>query len=346
MKSSDSATLDWLDSQSLDSSDLRALCFVAQQAATLATTPWAAFTRALGLTESQAKTRAAHLEKAGLCIRTVVEDPTRKGPKEIGSRYQLTTLGEQLLARLAKAFPEAVGPRFRETEQGRAGVARGLVPPTLSATPSSPSRVEPIQLHQLQRSDQDLLAKLPSALKSVVADALRTGSPMKFDSVAITAERRQLLERLLSDMRLRTTKATDAAKPVSAIAYLSPAAPALDEATGSLTRVPAAPVGEGRAACVPVIPEAKHYASVASLVLAEVRERKAYEPLRARTHQVTSVLPEIVWACVHGALADYGDRLKRVRVALRLVAEGRWSKPHGMSPAFGQDFTQNIRMAA
>lgn len=82
----------------------------------------------------------------------------------------------------------------------------------------------------------------------------------------------------------------------------------------------------------------------ADLVMHEaaVRYRKV---LRDPGRFVSETLPQVLWAITKGSLADYGSPIKRIRVALSLVWNGRWGCPRGFDTDFGDRFSQSVRVS-
>jgi hypothetical protein len=84
--------------------------------------------------------------------------------------------------------------------------------------------------------------------------------------------------------------------------------------------------GEGEGAAV----------TLARLAMQEAQRR---HPELARTPTFAGqLLPELVWASMKGVLADYGEPLRRVRTALRLMSERRWTTPRHMPKSFVSEF--------
>lgn len=343
-----SPSLDWLASRGLDASDLQALAFIEARRGSI--TPWAAFTRVLGLTESQAKTRAGHLERAGLCVREVVEDPSRRGPKEVGSRYRVTGLGRAVLERLERAWPEAFAATPRPAAAGRVGVPETTASP--SRAPVGPDvRDAPrrLTLDQLRPADRQRITSFPFRLRNLVVAALSEGrAPDVAAALALGLTRAQAdaLTAFIRDAQARAGQGRATVQVASTkaedVVAAAPAAPAVVDAA----IVPAASLPDGAPRAKATIAEASTYADVANLVLAEVSARASYAPLRSTPSKVVAALPQIVWACVHGSLTDYGPLLKRVRTALKLLVHGRWSVPKGMYPAFAGDFSRTVQLVA
>lgn len=349
-----SPSLDWLASRGLDASDLQALVFIASRRGGI--TPWAAFTRVLGLTESQAKTRAAHLERAELCVREVVEDPTRRGPKEVGSRYAVTALGHDLLDRLQRAWPEVVRvgpPGAVENGATRARLAVVKTPSAPAARdvgPTHPSTRQPLTLEQLRPGDRQRIGTFPFRLRNLVTSALRDArelEPREVEQLGLTPDQARDLKVMLDQIRSRAGEGASRTPNLVQTTVSVITLPKQDGAPAAdVELVPAASLPEGVPRAKAAIVEASTYADMANLVLAEVSARASYAPLRSTPSRVQSALPQIVWACVHGSLTDYGPPLKRVRTALKLLAQGRWSVPKGMYPAFPGDFHRTVRLAA
>ncbi len=76
--------------------------------------------------------------------------------------------------------------------------------------------------------------------------------------------------------------------------------------------------------------------SLARLALSEAQRR--HPELVSTPSFAERLLPELVWASMKGVLADYGEPLRRVRTALRLMSERRWTTPRHMPPAFASSF--------
>ncbi|MCZ8158452.1 MAG: hypothetical protein O9256_00915 [Rhizobiaceae bacterium] len=79
--------------------------------------------------------------------------------------------------------------------------------------------------------------------------------------------------------------------------------------------------------------------AVMALVRLAVTEAQSRHPdlVQAATF-AERLLPELVWASMKGVLADYGEPLRRVRTALRLMSEHRWTTPRHMPPSFVSQF--------
>lgn len=76
--------------------------------------------------------------------------------------------------------------------------------------------------------------------------------------------------------------------------------------------------------------------ALARLAVTEAKSRHP-ELVQAATF-AERLLPELVWASMKGVLADYGEPLRRVRTALRLMSEHRWTTPRHMPPSFASEF--------
>lgn len=76
--------------------------------------------------------------------------------------------------------------------------------------------------------------------------------------------------------------------------------------------------------------------AIARLALSEAQRR--HPELAQAPSFAGQLLPELVWASMKGVLADYGEPLRRVRTALRLMSQKRWTTPRYMPPAFASQF--------
>lgn len=79
--------------------------------------------------------------------------------------------------------------------------------------------------------------------------------------------------------------------------------------------------------------------AVIALAQLAVNEAQRRHPELARAPTfLRRLLPELVWASMKGVLADYGEPLRRVRTALRLMADSRWTTPRHMPVSFVDEF--------
>lgn len=275
---------------------------------------YAWFQTVFGLTVSQARSRVARLCAAGVLERILVGTRTR--PE--GHRYTLTTAGIRLCQMLAPALARP------DTAAGQGG---------REVQASAPAPVD--LLPRLSEKARATLATLPPAPRSAIEESLAAGRHPDYELLAAMGLSDQLatslhnvIDRLLDQTTPLVKEGTDATR----LAAPTPEQVERARALGvPVPRITAAREG------------AAQWAETAQLILSEAAVRHSD---LLRQGKLLGRLPELLWATLSGSLADYGPPLLRVRVALRLLALGRWSTPKGFREADRRSLLGALAIAA
>lgn len=266
----------------------------------------------LGFTYAQARTVLAKIEAAGFATSRIAPD-NRKF-------WTLTETGRTVITLLTTRSNEPV-VTDRKSEQ------------------SSCSAPKDLYEAMSQKGRDALRSALQDPIHGRIVDQLRTGNVPDPDQLMAWGIR-ELVARDIANSAARV------AERVSTGALQAKASPVMDD-----TRVsPAtdADVQRAREAGVPIpvieAGEGDNADAVAQAAQLLVREAAVRRPALLQRGILLGRLPQLIWAMLHGAVADYGSLLKRARALLRWLHDGRFEIPKGYDPEVGASIRARLRI--
>lgn len=266
----------------------------------------------LGFTYAQARTVLAKIEAAGFATSKIAPD-NRKF-------WSLTEAGRTVIKILTTRTAEPAAPDSRPEE--------------------SPGTAHKDLYEAMSQKGRDALrAALQEPIHRRVIDQLRSGAVPDAGQLMAWGVR-ELIARDIANSAARVAdrvaSGAVATKASSGIedTRVSPASDAdLERARQAGVPVPRIEAGEGD--------NAQAVAEAAQLL---VREAAVRRPSLLQRGILLGRLPQLVWAMLHGAVADYGSLLKRARALLRWLHDGRFEIPKGYDPQVGASIRARLRI--
>lgn len=334
---------------------------------------WAYFAKVLATTVSKARTRVAVLEAAGLLSHQSLRSGNVYFMTDKGQQV-LRALRAVPSHAAPRHTPEAL-PQSEPEPTPRRSIAEPVAAPGAA---KATRRFVPIPMTALMAwAGPDLgerILHLPAAARDRVGEALAEGRDLTLPEVTragISLFAAVELLAALAQKRVPVDAGEVPSRPEPAPRGASVGAPTPSRVEGPATssgmvRSNSAPVSSpadrgaghqsrhtvgqtassGFADPRPPSPHAREVGpkaaeegaaiAIARLALSEAQRR--HPELAQAPSFAGQLLPELVWASMKGVLADYGEPLRRVRTALRLMSQKRWTTPRYMPPAFASQF--------
>jgi len=267
----------------------------------------------LGFTYAQARTVLAKIETAGFATSRIAPD-NRKF-------WTLTEAGRTVIKVLTTRATDRVVTDRQTDQSACAG------PKDLYAAMS-------------QKGREALRSTLQDPIHGRIVDQLRSGTVPDADQLMAWGVR-ELVARDIANSAARVAERASTGappaktSPVTDDTRVSPATDAdVQRARESGVPIPLIEAGEGE--------NADAVAQAAQLL---VREAAVRRPALLQRGILLGRLPQLIWAMLHGAVADYGSLLKRARALLRWLHDGRFEIPKGYDPAVGASIRARLRIS-
>lgn len=266
----------------------------------------------LGFTYSQARTVLAKIEAAGFATSRIAND-NRKF-------WTLTETGRTVVKLITTRATEPVASDS-QTEQ-----SPGATPNNLYEAMS-------------QKGRDALRSVLPDPIHGRIVDQLRSGTVPDVEQLMGWGVRELVARDIASSAARVADRLPSGALQVKAASGMddtrvSPASDAdVERARQSGVPIPQIEAGEGE--------NAEAVTQAAQLLIREAAVRR---PSLLQRGILLGRLPQLIWAMLHGAVADYGSLLKRARALLRWLHDGRFEVPKGYDPEIGASIRARLRI--